>query len=241
MRVHAVLSDAWQAEGRLRTPFGGGAADFFGVQVMASGLPYTEWNSGHVHRPDFDLAAVRAWYAARGQRFGLRVPAGMEWRHGGARVARQRCMVLTPELFRPAPTPRLVTIRRAGPADLEVFALVDAAAFGDPVERNRAWCEPQLLGRDPRFHCLLAELGGKAVGVATGVRTVDGLAVFGVGVLPEARRCGIGSALTSLLVDRAFAEGVQLAVLNPETTVAARMYTGLGFVETGGLDIYVDL
>lgn len=240
-RVHAALADAWQAEGTMRESHGGGAAELPGVRVMASGLPHPQWNSGDVHRPDFDMDAVREWYAARDQRFGLRVPSGMEWRHSGTKATRQRCMALTRAAFRPVLPPRGIIVRRAGPADVDAFAYVDATAFGDPVERNRAWCEPQLTSGDPRFSLMIAALGSDPVGVATAVRAGHHTAVFGVGVLPGARRRGIGGALTSWLVRDAFAAGAALAVLNPDTPRAARLYAALGFVETGGLDIYVDL
>ncbi|GGO83484.1 GNAT family N-acetyltransferase [Wenjunlia tyrosinilytica] len=240
--VHAALAAAWQAEGTLREPYGGGAATLPGVRVMASGLPDARWwNNGDVERPDFDLDAVRAWYEGRADEWGLRVPAGMEWRHGGTKLTRQRCMGLFPEAFRPAPRTDAVTIRRAGPEDVEAFAHVDATAFGDPPQRTRSWCEPQLTSGDPRFHLVLAEIDGDPIGVATAVRTGESVAVFGVGVLEEARRRGIGSALTSVLVAEAFHDGARLSVLNPDTRAAARLYAGLGFVESGGLDIYVAL
>lgn len=225
----------------MRQPFGGGAADLPGVRVMSSGLGDARWNSGDVHHPGFDLDAVRAWYLERGELFGLRVPCGMEWRHGGTKVSRQRCMALSPRVFRPAPVPAGVSFRKAGPADVETFARLDAESFGDPLERTREWCTPQLLSLDPRFTLALAELGGEPVGVATCVHTGGSAAVFGVGVVPGARERGIGGALTSRLVRHAFEAGAALVVLNPETPRAGRLYAGLGFLETGGLDIYVNV
>ncbi|MGH6623605.1 MAG: GNAT family N-acetyltransferase, partial [Burkholderiaceae bacterium] len=62
-----------------------------------------------------------------------------------------------------------------------------------------------------------------------------------VGVLERARRRGVGSALTSWLLERAFADGATLAHLNPDSDAAARLYARLGFVETAGLDVYTDL
>lgn len=43
--VWAAHADAWQAEGRIRTPYGGGAEELPGVRLMASGLPYAQWNA----------------------------------------------------------------------------------------------------------------------------------------------------------------------------------------------------
>ena len=67
------------------------------------------------------------------------------------------------------------------------------------------------------------------------------MTIFGVGVLVHAQRRGIGAAITSWLVGQAFDRGATLAHLNPNTEAAARIYARLGFVETKGFDIYVDL
>ena len=69
------------------------------------------------------------------------------------------------------------------------------------------------------------EWGGPAVGL------------YGVGVVPEARRRGIGAALSAW---QAFADGAAFAHLNADTEDAARVYRRLGFVETPGFDIYAD-
>ena len=60
-------------------------------------------------------------------------------------------------------------------------------------------------------------------------------------MLSAARRRGVGAALSSWLLERGFAAGAELAHLNPDTDEAARLYGRLGFVETRGLDMYVDI
>ena len=47
--------------------------------------------------------------------------------------------------------------------------------------------------------------------------------------------------MSSWLLERGFATGAELAHLNPDSDGAARLYERLGFTETPGLDIYVDL
>jgi len=83
--------------------------------------------------------------------------------------------------------------------------------------------------------------------VATGycVRT-DGDAgpagyVAGIGVLPDARRTGIGGALSSWLVAALLDTGAELVHLHPDTDQAAAIYRRLGFVEVDGFDVYVDM
>jgi len=246
-RVWAAHADAWQAEGRLRVAFGGGVAELPGVRLMASGLPHAQWNSGDVTAPArVDLGAVRAWYLARahgaGVPWGLRVPAGRTIPDGRL-LFRKRCMGLLPNRHAPVKAPPGIAIAAATPRGVDDVARIDAAAFGDPLERTRPWVEPHLGAEG--FTVAVAELDGEPIGVATAIFTDDragaSVGIFGVGVLERARNRGIGGALTSWLLERAFARGATLAHLNPETEAAARLYRRLGFVETAGLDVYVDL
>ena len=97
----------------------------------------------------------------------------------------------------------------------------------------------------PPVETALASLDGKPVGTAYAVRS-DGLAgpavyLAGVAVLPEARRRGVGAAISSWLLERAFAAGAELAHLHPDDDRAARVYARLGFTEVPGFDIYVEL
>lgn len=246
-RVWAAQGDAWQAEGRLREHLGGGAVEFPGIRLMASGLPHPQWNNGDVTDPvTVPWAGVRAWYAARaggaGVPWGVRAPAG---RHPGLGrlLFRKRCMGLASERFATVDTRTTVEIRTAAPADAADVAAIDAAAFDEPIERIRRWVEPHLDA--PGFTVALAELDGVAVGIATAIRTDDRagpcVGIFGVAVLERARRRGVASALTSWLLGRALAGGATLAHLNPDSVAAERLYARLGFVETAGLDVYVDL
>jgi GNAT superfamily N-acetyltransferase len=246
-RVWAAQGDAWQAEGRLRSPLGGGAAELPGVRLMASGLPHAQWNSGDVTDPSrANLDDVRAWYAARahgaGVPWGLRVPAGVPLPDGRL-LFRKRCMGLVPSRHVSGNAPPGIEIRVATAMDVDLVTRIDAAAFGDTAEQNRPWVEPHLSARG--FTVALAELDGGPVGVATAILTDDRagrcVGIFGVGVLERARNRGIGGALTSWLLERAFVGGATLAHLNPESEAAARLYRRLGFVETAGLDVYVDL
>jgi ribosomal protein S18 acetylase RimI-like enzyme len=238
--VHTAHTDAWQAEGRARAAHGGGVAALPGIRLMASGLPHAQWNSGGVERPDVGLGPVRDFYAAREVPWGLRVPAGMPWRHGRL-VVRKRYMALRPGSFRPAPPVPGVTLRAAGPADVDAVAWVDATAFDGTVEVSRPWVAPEVEA----FHVVLATgTGGEPLGIAVGIGTDDragpAVGVFGVGVVPDARRRGLGAALTTAVLRRGFDSGARLAHLSPDTDEAARIYGRLGFAETPGYDVYAD-
>jgi GNAT superfamily N-acetyltransferase len=209
---------------------------------MAAGFEAPGVNSGDVTGPDPDLDAARAFYAARGVTWGLRVPPELPWPHGRL-LFRRRVMAVPRAGFTPAPAVPGLSLRRAGPEDLVSVLHIDSTVFGlDPID-NTQWLEP-LLGAE-RADVALAELDGDPAGTAYTLRS-DGAAgpclyLAGVAVLPAARRRGVGAALSSWLLERGFAAGAELAHLNPDTDEAARIYQRLGFIETPGLDVYVDL
>jgi GNAT superfamily N-acetyltransferase len=241
-RVHVALADAWQALGRLRERHGGGTLEVRGLRLMASGLPDAQWNGGDVTAADADLDAARAFYAERGASWGVRVPRGIDWRHG-SRLLTLRLMALAREDFAPVPAPAGVSIREAGPADLDAVLGVDATAFGADPDVERRWLEPHL-GAD-RVDVALATLDGEPAGTGYAVRTDDraGPCVYvaGVAVLPRARRRGVGAALSSWLLERGLRAGAELAHLHADSPDAARVYARLGFRDTDGLDVYVEL
>jgi GNAT superfamily N-acetyltransferase len=239
-RVQVAHADAWEAEGRLRERHGGGALAVRGLRLMASGLPPAQWNSGDVTAPDADLDAARAFYAERGAEWGVRVPVGMRWHHG-RRVLTLRLMALEqPSAFRQSPGSE---IRAATAGDLDTVLAIDAAAFGVAAGGERPWLAPHLGA--PSFTTAFATLDGEPAGTGYAVRT-DGLGgpalyVAGVAVREEARRRGVGAALSSWLTKQGLRHGARLAHLHADTDAAARVYARLGFADTAGLDVYVDL
>jgi GNAT superfamily N-acetyltransferase len=242
--VRAAHGDAWQVEGRLREPFGGGVASVRGARLMASGIDHPQWNNGDVDDPAAaDVAAMRQWYAARGLPWGVRVPAGAEWPHGRFLFGK-RLMGLDLAGFDGGSRDLAgVSIRPAGPADLDAVLRVDVIAFESEADLERQWMQPHLSA--PDVDVAVAEVDGEPVGTAYAVRS-DGRAgaalyVAGVAVLPEFRRRGFGGAIIAWLLARGAAAGARLAHLHPDTDEAARVYARLGFVEVDGFDIYVDL
>lgn len=239
--VRLAHADAWEVLGRMRAEAGGGTARLPGVRLMASGLPYPWWNSGDVSEPQLvDVAAVRAWYAARAVPWGLCVPAGAAWPHG-RKALTKRLMGLVPSAFTPVDPPSDVSVRHAEAADVETVLRVDVAAFDVSPDVQRGWLVPLVTTTT----YALAEWHGEPVAVGFGLYA-DGEAgptgyLAGIGVLPDARRRGIGAAVSSWLVQHLLDAGAHLLHLHPDTDDAASIYRRIGFVEVDGLDVYVGM
>jgi GNAT superfamily N-acetyltransferase len=221
--VRVAHADAWEAHGRFREPVGGGAARLPGIRVMASGLSHPQWNNGDVTDPTLvDVGAVRAWFADRRVPWGVRVPTGVPWPHGRLLFGK-RLMGLLSGAFRPAAPPPGLLLRAAGPPDVDAVLAVDTVAFEAPDEVERPWVAPLL--DQPGVTVCVAETSGRVVGVGH-VLVSDGDAgraayVAGIGVLPEVQGRGVGTAVSSWLVERGIAAGAQLAHLHPDTDRAA--------------------
>ena len=244
-RVRAAHADLAELEGRLREPWGGGALRLPGIRLMSSGLRVPQWNSADVtwdtEPGTVDLASVRRWFAERDVPWGVRVPQGMAWPYGRKLLTKRAMALATADLREPA-EPAGVLVRPAGPADLDDYARVDAASFDEELGPTTDYARP-MLGADG-FRPVLATAGGEPAGVGYGILSAGAggrsVGIFGIGVLREHRRRGIGAALTVHLVRWARDEGADLAWLNPDDDRAARLYARLGFREVAGFDVYVE-
>lgn len=241
-RVRTAHADAWAVEGVLREPYGGAVATLRGIRVMASGLPDRQWNGADVTGPYSDLEGARAFYAERDVEWGARVPAGLTFK-AGTHLFTMPLMGLLAGGLQAAPAVDGLEIRQSGPGDLETVLHVDTTAFQSDPEMYRPWTEPHLSAE--RVTVALALLDDDPVATAYCLRS-DGPAgpaalLAGVGVLPTARRRGVGGAISAWLVERAFAAGARLAHLQADSDEAARVYSRLGFSPAGALDVYVDL
>jgi ribosomal protein S18 acetylase RimI-like enzyme len=86
-----------------------------------------------------------------------------------------------------------------------------------------------LSGMEPgAFHVLVASLCGE--NVTTGITFDYGTdrGIYNVGTLEAARRRGLGTALTAILLHDALGRGCQTASLQ-STAMAERLYAALGF------------
>lgn len=129
-----------------------------------------------------------------------------------------------------------VDVHLLGPEeDLSVVVGVVHAAFEGTDE-----VVPRPPGRRPALVAggLLAiagaydAQGGVVGGGSHGPRGTT-TELTGIGVLPRARRHGVGAALTRALVDDALATGVRTVFLSAQDDAVARVYERIGFQRVG--------
>ena len=134
--------------------------------------------------------------------------------------------VLAADLPGSGPSHRFLhAVREAGPAEAAVVErlLTDVYGRADSAWLAASWSPPE--------HCLLAEIGGRPVGVAW-VTVVGPLARFhSLSVLPRYRRIGIGTDLWHARALRARAAGASRAI----TEIAESNAASVAISTAGGM------
>jgi ribosomal protein S18 acetylase RimI-like enzyme len=159
-----------------------------------------------------------------------------------AGFAPERCspvMAADAGSLRPAAAPDGVAVcpvdpaRDADVADALAAAHVSFAEPGPPDEADRRRLR-RSLGRGGGAVLARRDPGGAALGVAQHTAVAVGASeVVGVGVLPAARRRGLGSALSASVSARALAAGARWVWLVPEGPGAEALYRAVGYRVVG--------
>jgi ribosomal protein S18 acetylase RimI-like enzyme len=99
---------------------------------------------------------------------------------------------------------------------------------------------PNFLSEaDPAaYHVLIARLAGANVATGMGFDFAGDCGIYNVGTVEHARRRGLGTALTALLVHDARERGCETASLQ-STRIAERVYAAVGFRDLGRIFEYV--
>jgi ribosomal protein S18 acetylase RimI-like enzyme len=82
------------------------------------------------------------------------------------------------------------------------------------------------------FHILVARLCGESVATGIAFDFATDCGIYNLGTLEWARRRGLGTALTALLLHDAIARGCRTASLQA-TAIAERVYASVGFRDLG--------
>jgi ribosomal protein S18 acetylase RimI-like enzyme len=231
---------------RSRVP-GAEVLDLDGLVLAFANVSESELNTVLVERAPLDphaaLQAAEREFAARGREFGVDIAAG---RHGEVDSCLAE-MGLDLILERPgmaAATSDLPDREPPSGIRFEVvddeagalaFVHADAEAFSSDVRTGELFYAPAAFGSAGGISFVAWE-GNAAVGSAAGYLHDGAVGVLGVGVVPTARRRGIGAALT-LAAARAF-PGADLAWVHPSDE-ALHMYEELGFRAVSTWQVWV--
>jgi len=203
-----------------------------------------------------DIDGLRARCAELG------IPVSFEWvvqtcpslgpaaAAAGLSVVEHPLLVLERKDFRPAKAEARCEILPANEGVLRQARAVAGLAFGDPgtavgvagpADRD---AKADAVAEDMIAAVLDRVLSGVTVGagaftdegmVASGQHQPVGSTteIVGVGTLPSMRRKGLAAAVTSTLVEHAFAHGVDLVLLSAESAAVAAVYERVGFRRIG--------
>jgi GNAT superfamily N-acetyltransferase len=234
-RYERALAESWRRLARVVE--GGESADFDGITVALTHIPDAEVNSSVLQAepedPEGALEAASSWCAARGESFSLDLVRGAHPAVEQVAAARgMRELVKRPGMTRPVAG---ISVDPPGGLDIhevrERRELEDVwdtqiAAFGFRREVAERFLAPAMIG-DCAGRTYVAYVNGKVVGSATAADVEDVVGIFGVATLPQARRRGIGSALTARAMQDA-APAVEHAFLQA-TGDGFGLYRSMGF------------
>ena len=217
-----------------------------GLVLSLTNVPEPSLNSAYVEREPSDPARALAWaeeeMARRGHPFGIDYPAA-RWPEldravrdaGLSRALSRPVMVAEIASVPDAPVPAGIRIEPVeAREDALALARVDATAFESRLEISELAFAPAIVGVEGA-RGFVAWQGAEPVGCAVAQEGSGATGVFGVGVVPSARRRGLGAALT-VAAARAFP--AELAWLVP-SDMGKPMYERLGFGDLEPWEIWI--
>lgn len=192
----------------------------------------------------------------------LELPVNFEWvvetcpslgpaaAAAGLEVHEYPLLVLERADFKPVSTLLECRILPASADVLREARAVAHVGFGAPGtavgDGGPAARDAQLAETSDETAAALLERAERGISVTAGVFTEQGMVasgvhqpvrdtteIVGVATLPSMRRQGLGAALTSCLVEHAFASGVDLVLLSAESDAVAAVYERVGFRRIG--------
>ena len=214
---------------------GGEIREVGGVFAFATGLPLSLFNGCVIVEPATakELEMAMDWISGRGLPYGTWIDETLA--PGLATVPLARGLQRDPEpypgmVLHPPPQPPQsavgVTIAAVNESGLGGYHQV-CVEGGLPVELVRRLFSPSFAA-DPEVQLFIGRLDGRPVGTSVAIRSGNVSGVYAVGTLPEARRRGVGSALTWAAVAAGQAWGCDTIVLQA-SPMGFSMYAAMGF------------
>jgi GNAT superfamily N-acetyltransferase len=132
-----------------------------------------------------------------------------------------------------AASTELVISEISDSSGLEAQRAIEMKGFGSSLEGAQRYYDKYMhigFGTSTPWHHYLGWLHGEPVAIASLLLYAGVAGVYGVATIPEARRQGIGAAMTLHALHVARALGYRIAVLSP-TEMSLQIYRRLGFQE----------
>ncbi len=235
---HEIANRHWVDAFRdLVDDMGGEFRRFGEVDTFVTSLPMPFANGCLVVNPcdADDLDTAVAWVKAAGVPYQVRVdeplvPAlqGTLDRHGlESEPIPMPAMVLSPIPAIPAPAPG-IAVTRVDDAGYRTFLAI-LVSTGIPNELAVRIFPRHLIESDNGAY-FVATLDGDPAGISVAVRTGESGGIYSVATLEQARRRGVGSAVTWAAIDAIRGWGCTSAVLQ-SSEMGYPMYRSMGFVE----------
>jgi GNAT superfamily N-acetyltransferase len=238
----AALCSVWRGR---TAALGGTVFEDDGVLSCLTGLDAAPFNPSVIERPPRDpsaaLAGAERHYLAAGLPYGIDLDPELfpgvraAASAAGLRVILSRPgMVVDPRDVSATNVLKGLAIERAD-GWLDGVAAVATAGFGGELAINRAFVA-EAVWRDPRARVYLARLDGHPVATAETSLQRGVLGIFGVATVPNARRRGIGAAITAHAI-RDRAGEADLAFLQ-SSEMGHGVYERIGFRDVSTWEVW---
>ena len=217
---------------------GGEVLEREGLLLVSSALPVAWFNLALVTRPLADpgaaIAEAAAFFDGRNLPFVVRVRGGVD------AAAERACaahglpftdvvpgLVQAPIGQAPARHPHLEIRAAAGKADMQHHREVMSASFGFPIETADRLLREQLIDI-PGCEFYVGYIDGRPVASSALVTSGGVAGVYNVGCVPDARKQGLGEAMTWHAVSRGRELGCDIASLQA-SAMGRPIYERMGF------------
>ncbi len=126
----------------------------------------------------------------------------------------------------------LVSLREMLRSDLRSVASAEKKTFARDAWKLKDFSD---LLRPPTGMGIVAEVNDTLVGYLIGMQGADEAELLNIGVIPEARRRGVGRGLMKIWLERLFERGVKSVYLDVRTSnhPAIQLYESFGFNVAG--------
>jgi GNAT superfamily N-acetyltransferase len=214
----------------------GSVQRFGSVTAFVSGLPISFLNGGIASGATTaaDLEAAVGWLDERGYPYEIWI--GEAFADEGAAALRTAgferstwpipTMILRPRTESPPPADGVTVRAVEDDAALEEHIAMQVEQ-GFPYEAARRMYSASFIG-DPDVRIFSAYLDGRPVGSSIAIRTGAVSGIYSVGTLPEARRRGVGTAVTWAAVGAAVGWGATMVALQ-SSEMGYPVYRDMGF------------